>query len=74
MAALALWNDLRERRRELDRPVFTAAAGAFVAAGQLQAARSLVDEMEALSLVPGIRMCVHLHPAPAARSHSPARP
>lgn len=67
-----VWEDLRRNGAALDEAMFNAAAGAFARAGDMNRARSLVDEYIAEGLEPGVRMCEFtLIPPPYLRMGAP---
>ena len=56
-AAVQLWEELRSSGQRLDNAAFCAAAGAYVADGQLERARGLVGDAVSCGLTPSARMC-----------------
>ena len=56
-AAVHLWEELRSSGLRLDNAAFCAAAGAYVADGQLGRARGLVGDAVSCGLTPSARMC-----------------
>ena len=56
-AAVHLWEELRNSGQRLDNAAFCAAAGAYVADGQLGRARGLVGDAVSCGLTPSARMC-----------------
>ena len=56
-AAVHLWEELRSSGQRLDNAAFCAAAGAYVANGQLGRARGLVGDAVSCGLTPSARMC-----------------